>query len=201
MSVVPTVTDGPAKRVRHRDDRRRDRSQCDERDDQQRGEREQPEPREREKNDRRDDDERRPRIEVPHHDASSLIGVGASVTLRESRPGTALASADAPGLVASRAAHARGRSVPITRLTTMTDDYAGPRRLTGRRPSWLREVMSSFRNTLRRWYWTVRGLMKSCSPISGLESPSRASLAISPSWNVRRSRVSSVRLRAVSPVA
>ena len=30
--------------------------------------------------------------------------------------------------------------------------YAALRRLVGRRPSWLREVMSSFRKTLRRWY-------------------------------------------------
>ena len=38
--------------------------------------------------------------------------------------------------------------------------------------------MSSFGNTLCRWYSTVRGLMNSCAPISGLERPSRASRAI-----------------------
>ena len=35
--------------------------------------------------------------------------------------------------------------------------------------------MPSLRNTLRKWYWTVRGLMKSWAPISGFVSPSRAS--------------------------
>ena len=39
----------------------------------------------------------------------------------------------------------------------------------------MRDVMSSFWKTLRRWYWTVRWLMKSCAPISGLERPSWAS--------------------------
>ena len=45
-------------------------------------------------------------------------------------------------------------------------------RLAGRRVSWLREVISSFRKTLCRWYCTVRGLMNSCAPISGFERPS-----------------------------
>jgi hypothetical protein len=44
--------------------------------------------------------------------------------------------------------------------------------------SWLRELMSSFVKTLCRWYSTVRGLMKRRAPISGFESPSRASRAI-----------------------
>jgi hypothetical protein len=34
--------------------------------------------------------------------------------------------------------------------------------------------MSSLVKTLRRWYLTVRGLMNSSAPISGLERPSRA---------------------------
>ena len=38
--------------------------------------------------------------------------------------------------------------------------------------------MSSFVKTLRRWYSTVRGLMNSCAPISGLVWPSAASRAI-----------------------
>ena len=42
----------------------------------------------------------------------------------------------------------------------------------------LRELTSSLANTLCRWYWTVRGLMNSLPPISGLERPSPASLAI-----------------------
>ena len=37
----------------------------------------------------------------------------------------------------------------------------------------LRELMSSFANTLRRWYSTVRGLMNSWAPISGFVCPSR----------------------------
>ena len=58
------------------------------------------------------------------------------------------------------------------------------------RSSWLRELMSSLMKTLRRWYWTVRGLMNSRVPISGFESPSRASRAIWASWAVSSSRVS-----------
>ncbi len=57
--------------------------------------------------------------------------------------------------------------------------------LEGMRASWLREVMSSFAKTLPKWYCTVRGLMKSCAPISGFERPSRASLAICASCGVR----------------
>ena len=38
----------------------------------------------------------------------------------------------------------------------------------------LRELTSSFSNTLRRWYSTVRGLMNSWAPISGLVCPSPA---------------------------
>ena len=68
------------------------------------------------------------------------------------------------------------------------------------RPSWLREVISSFWMTLRRWYCTVRGLMNSCEPISGLERPSLASRAICDSWG-DTPRASSVRFRTVSPVA
>ncbi len=47
----------------------------------------------------------------------------------------------------------------------------------------------------------MRGLMNSWAPISGLVCPSLARRAICASWGVRTSRVSSVRLRAVSPVA
>ena len=63
------------------------------------------------------------------------------------------------------------------------------------RSSWLRELMSSLVNTLRRWYSTVRGLMNSRAPISGFERPSRASRAIWASWAVSSSRVSTLRLR------
>ena len=65
----------------------------------------------------------------------------------------------------------------------------------------LRELISSLVNTLRRWYSTVRGLMNSLAPISGFVCLSLAMRAICASWGVRTSRVSSVRLGAVSPVA
>ena len=50
-----------------------------------------------------------------------------------------------------------------------------------------RELMPSLANTLCRWYSTVRGLMNSWAPISGFESPSRASRAICASWAVSSS--------------
>src|SRR3954453_22189435 len=65
----------------------------------------------------------------------------------------------------------------------------------------LREPMSSLVNTFFRWYSTVRGLMKSLAPISGFVCLSLAMRAICASWGVRRSRVSTVILRTVSPVA
>jgi hypothetical protein len=61
--------------------------------------------------------------------------------------------------------------------------------------------MPSLAKTLRKWYWTVCALMNSRVPISGFDSPSRASRAIWASWTVSSLRVSTVRLRAVSPVA
>ena len=61
--------------------------------------------------------------------------------------------------------------------------------------------MASLAKTLCRWYWTVRALMNSLLPISGFDRPSRASRAITASWAVSSARVSSARLRAVSPVA
>jgi hypothetical protein len=50
--------------------------------------------------------------------------------------------------------------------------------------SWLRELMSSLPKTLWRWYSTVRGLMNSWLPISGLDRPPPASLAMWASWAV-----------------
>src|SRR5512133_3723039 len=44
--------------------------------------------------------------------------------------------------------------------------------------SWFRDPMLSLLKTLCRWYSTVRGLMNSRAPISGLASPSRAKPAI-----------------------
>jgi hypothetical protein len=67
--------------------------------------------------------------------------------------------------------------------------------------SWPRELMSSLVKILPRWYWTVRALRNRRVPISGLDRPSRASRAITVSWAVSASRVWTVRLRAVSPVA
>ena len=61
--------------------------------------------------------------------------------------------------------------------------------------------MASLAKTLPRWDWTVRALMNNRLPISGFDSPSRASRAITASWAVSSSRVSTVRLRAVAPVA
>src|SRR5690242_17812533 len=43
--------------------------------------------------------------------------------------------------------------------------------------------MPSLVKTLRRWYWTVRELMNSRLPISGLDRPSR-SRATRASWNM-----------------
>ena len=64
-----------------------------------------------------------------------------------------------------------------------------------------REWIPSLLNTLRRCHSTVRGLRKSRAPISGFDSPSRASRAICRSCAVSSSRVSTVRLRTFSPVA
>jgi hypothetical protein len=61
--------------------------------------------------------------------------------------------------------------------------------------------MPSFEKTLRKWYWTVRGLMNNLAPISGFESPSRANIAIWISCEVSSSLVSTLRFRALSPVA
>src|SRR5580704_5588807 len=73
--------------------------------------------------------------------------------------------------------------------------------------SWPRELMPSLAKTLARWYWTVRALMNSRAPISGLDRPSRASRATWASWavsgslscpgGVRAVRLRAVRLRAV----
>jgi hypothetical protein len=64
--------------------------------------------------------------------------------------------------------------------------------------------MPSLANTLLRWYWTVRVLMNSRDAISGLDSPSRASLATWASWEVSAvppRAAFTARLCVVSPVA
>ena len=67
--------------------------------------------------------------------------------------------------------------------------------------SCLRELMPSFAKTLRRCHSTVRALMNSWAPISGFDRPSLARRAIWASCAVRSSRVSTLRLRTVAPVA
>jgi hypothetical protein len=54
---------------------------------------------------------------------------------------------------------------------------------------------------LRRCHSTVRGLMYSAAPISGLLSPSVTSRAMRASWLVSSPQLSTERLRTVSPVA
>ena len=61
--------------------------------------------------------------------------------------------------------------------------------------------MSSFWNTLRRWYSTVFGLRNSAPAMSRLRPPSATSRAIWSSCGVSWSSVAASRLRAVSPVA
>src|SRR5258707_7089099 len=61
--------------------------------------------------------------------------------------------------------------------------------------------MASLAKTLLRWHSTVRALMNSRAPISGLDRPSRASGVIWAYWAVSWVLAGTVRLRAVSPVA
>ena len=69
----------------------------------------------------------------------------------------------------------------------------GSRRDDSAHCSWLREVIPNFVNTLPRWYWTVRVLMNSRVPISGLDRPPRASRAIWASCSVSASPGESTR--------
>lgn len=71
----------------------------------------------------------------------------------------------------------------------------------GQRESCRREVMSSLLKIRLGCHSTVRGLIKSREPISGLERPVRARAAIWVSWAVSWYLFSGMRLRAVSPVA
>jgi hypothetical protein len=76
------------------------------------------------------------------------------------------------------------------------------RRRSGRtRSSSLRELIASLVKTLPGWYWTLRALMNSRAPISGFDRPSPASRATWTSCEVSSPVVSTVRLRAISPVA
>jgi hypothetical protein len=67
--------------------------------------------------------------------------------------------------------------------------------------SGLRELTPSLVKILRRCHSTVRGLMNNWAPISGFVWPSPASRATCASCAVSSSRVSTVRLRIVAPVA
>ena len=69
----------------------------------------------------------------------------------------------------------------------------GSRRDDSAHCSWLREVIPNFVNTLPRWYWTVRVLMNSRVPISGLDRPPWASRAIWASCSVSASPGESTR--------
>src|SRR5436190_6910694 len=93
-AAVPAATDRPAEHVGHEGDRPGERGERAERNEGNDHERDQPEPRGGQEDDRRNDHERRPCVEVPHHDLSFRIGVGAYVTVRGSLRGAALASAD-----------------------------------------------------------------------------------------------------------
>jgi EmrB/QacA subfamily drug resistance transporter len=97
-----------------------------------------------------------------------------------------------PAVVTGRSPISRGGSTALNARSGYGDNA---------RSIWVRELISSLMNTLLRWYLTVRGLMNNRVPISGLESPSRASSAICRSCAVSSSRVSTVRFRTVSPVA
>jgi hypothetical protein len=76
------------------------------------------------------------------------------------------------------------RAAHIEPIVIRAYGYVTPTSLGSARWSWVRELMSSFMNTLRRWYWTVLGLMNIRAPISGFVRPSRASRATWVSWGV-----------------
>ena len=103
---------------------------------------------------------------------------------------------------AGRLDRARGSRVLMPgddgRLVRRAPARIGARHRAGE--SW-REWISSLVNTLRRCHSTVRGLRKSRAPISGFDSPSRASCAMCRSCEVSSSRISTIRLRAFPPVA
>jgi len=67
--------------------------------------------------------------------------------------------------------------------------------------SCVRDFTSSFRNALRKWYSTVLELMNSFAAISWLVAPCAARRETCASCGVSSSRVSTLRLRARSPVA
>jgi hypothetical protein len=71
------------------------------------------------------------------------------------------------------------QSVKYLALAVSTDEHHS------RCVSSVRDLMSSLRKALRRWYSTVLGLMNSCVAISRLVCPSAARRAIRVSWGVR----------------
>ena len=92
---------------------------------------------------------------------------------RHSAPGLGPA---APPIV--RCCHRQQRSSEVVSYSAWAVDrlaHSG-----SARSSWLRELMSSLVNTLRRWYSTVRGLMNSWAPISGFDRPSRRAARSAP---------------------
>src|SRR5216683_3714438 len=67
--------------------------------------------------------------------------------------------------------------------------------------NWVRELTPSLRKTLTRWYSTVLALTKSCAAISWFLRPCAARRATWASRGVSCDCVSTLRLRARSPVA
>ena len=86
----------------------------------------------------------------------------------------------------SRGPRGRGARSALTLQAAVGCESESGRAVASSRREWI----PSLANTLRRCHSTVRGLRKSRAPISGFESPSRASCAICRSCAVSSSRVS-----------
>ena len=69
------------------------------------------------------------------------------------------------------------------------------------RASWVRELMPSLANTLRRWKSTVRGLRNSWAATSRVGSPRATNRATWSSWGVSCRRVDGSRRRTACPLA
>ena len=142
----------------------------------------------------------------PAADVLASRGGGTATRVRAHVPGARRASARGARASRTRRSPRSSRSASARRGPTYPGSSASSASARGRRPrygrsardSWTwtrsapassrREWIPSFANTLRRCHSTVRGLRKSRAPISGFESPSRASWAICCSWAVSSSR-------------
>src|SRR4051794_40165223 len=100
-----------------------------------------------------------------------------------------------------------GRPLPVSDMSRIVASVRVIRRrripviYDSRSASCVRDLTSSFRNALRRWYSTVLALMNRRAAISRFVSPCAARRATCVSWGVNSSRVSVVRRQARSPVA